>query len=94
MILTICQECSEAFLDENDHGVCFGCKVKTLRFKSVDTGPSKQAMEKQAVQDARDMGIEPERYEPNPNGRKERKAKTDRELKKAIDRVRQEVRSG
>lgn len=91
-----CPECAAPFVDEHGHGLCFGCKVKGITFGSVRQGPSIWALEKKAVEDARASGIEPERYE-GQNASKnlaERKAKTDKELKKVFDGMREKVQSG
>lgn len=88
-----CSQCNELFIDEHNHGLCFGCKVKGVTFGSVRQGPSVWALEKQAVADARAAGIEPERYT-GPSPKVDKKAKAEKDLKKITDKLRAEVRSG
>ena len=77
MTTSKCPNCSEPYVDEHGHGLCFGCKVKGLTFASVRQGPSVWALEKQAVEDARAVGIEPERYDGPPKDRRSERNKRD-----------------
>ena len=93
--MSVCPTCKDPFNDEHGHGLCFGCKIKGIRFGSVRQGPSVWALEKQAVEAARADGIEPERYEPVSATKKaERDRKAERELKRITNKMREALGSG
>ena len=73
-----CPQCGDRFEDEHGHGLCFGCKIRTVGWGRVPQGPSKYALEAEAVADARAAGIEPERPDPNYTDRRDKPRKLER----------------